>query len=366
MLVFTPLIMALVQTDQLVSKREKRKLAPLPGVPLNVEELKTFPERFNDYYSDHFGLRESLYSSYRELRFVLGDRPTEKVLVANNDWLFLDKRETRKFHDPVAFARNERLFSLHQLRTLAAHYDKLSKSVRASGADYLLVIAPNKSSIYFEQMPSYVTKLRSESATDQFISYLRQHTDVSILDLRAALLQARRDQQVYYKVDTHWNHHGANVAQFEIMKALAVRHPGKIEPEKFPMIALRRRGGDLGNLTSVAALMNYNDINPRPVFADSCEPEILDTRKEGELRVMESRCKGEQLTLLVFRDSFFSALEPYFMRKFKRAVFIWGKPNTSTTEYYLQTVRPDVFIEQWAERNLDYRMRKDPREKLQP
>ena len=81
---------------------------------------------------------------------------------------------------------------------------------------------------------------------------------------------------------------------------------------------------------------------------------------------MESRCKGEQLTLLVFRDSFFSVLEPYFMRKFKRALFVLGKPNVATAEHYLQTVKPDVFIEQWAERNLDYRMRKDPTENPAP
>jgi alginate O-acetyltransferase complex protein AlgJ len=362
LLIFTPLIMAVVQTDQLVSKREKRKLASLPQLPVNVADVKVFPERFNDYYSDHFGLRESLYCAYRELWFALGDRPSEKVLVGKNDWLFLGKRKTKKFLDPVGFARNERLFSQHQLQTMAGSYQKRSQKVRERGADYLLVIAPSKSSIYFEEMPAYIKKLRNESATDQFVSYLRQHTDVLILDLRPALLKAKRDQQVYYKVDTHWNHHGANIAQFEIMKVLAGWFPGKIKPEKFSMMDLRRRGGDLGNLTSVWALMNYNDINPRPVFDQSCEPEILDTRKEGELRVMETHCQGESLTLLVFRDSFFSALEPYFARKFKHTVVVWGKPGSSAAEHYLRTVKPDVFIEQWAERNLDYRMRKDPRE----
>ena len=360
--IFIPLVVAVIQADQLISRSENRNLASLPPVPLNVVDLKAFPARFNDYYSDHFGLRGLLFSGYRELKFALGDQPSEEVVVGKNGWLFLGKRRAKKFLDPVGFARNERLFSRHQLNTMARFYENISQKVRKRGAFYLLVIVPGKSSIYFDEMPDYIEKIRPESATDQFVAYLRQHTDVSILDLRTTLLKAKGSRQLYYKVDTHWNHYGANVAQFEIMQLLARHFPGQIIPELFSMREEIQTGGDLGNLAAVGALKHYEDVMPQPLFPGSCDPVIERSGGRGQTRVMETHCKAGSLTLLVSRDSFFSALEPYFARKFKDAVFVWDKPNSSTVEQYLRTSSPDVFIEQWAERNLDYRMRKDPRE----
>ena len=356
---FGPLALAILQTDQLVSLSENRSLSVLPSLPESHLETETYPARFNEYYNDHFGLREELSSFYKELKYALGDTPSQEVIVGKDGWLFLGKRKAKIYLDPMGFARNDRQFTLYQLKVLARFYSELAEKLRKQGSAYLLVITPSKSSIYFEQLPDYFQKVRPDSATDQFVSYLRQHTDIDILDLREALLREKQKRQVFFKADTHWNQYGANVAQFEIMQVLAKWFPGKITAELFPLEEDVKIGGDLGNMTGVQVLRDTRDILPSPIFAGACEPEIRKVREAGKPRVQHTRCAGGELALVVSRDSFFTALEPYFARTFREAVFVWDKSNSPTVDKYLQK-HPDVFIEIWAERNLDYRMRKDP------
>ena len=71
--------------------------------------------------------------------------------------------------------------------------------VEQKNIEYYYLIAPNKHSIYFDKMPSYLTKKNQESATDQLVQYLRKNTDVNAIELKGALLLKKQTQQLYYK-----------------------------------------------------------------------------------------------------------------------------------------------------------------------
>ena len=64
---FIPFITGLIAVDKKTSGIEKRVLNPLPSIPKSISDFSQYPKKFNLYYSDHFGLRETLTKEYFKL-----------------------------------------------------------------------------------------------------------------------------------------------------------------------------------------------------------------------------------------------------------------------------------------------------------
>jgi len=58
--IYTPPLIALFNKSQGISQSEKRKLAELPEFQFSMEYIKSFPENFQAFFKDHFGLRLEL------------------------------------------------------------------------------------------------------------------------------------------------------------------------------------------------------------------------------------------------------------------------------------------------------------------
>lgn len=65
-------------------------------------------------------------------------------------------------------------------------------------------------------------------------------------------------------------------------------------------------------------------------------------------------CDDEDLNVLIFRDSYFSTLEPYFSRQFNRSTYIWNRLEYSTLAEFVEKEKPDIVIDQVVERVLPY------------
>jgi hypothetical protein len=92
---------------------------------------------------------------------------------------------------------------------------------RERGAEYLLVLVPNKSTIYPERLPAFLRSQARPGKLDQLVGHLRdQQSPLPVLDLRAALLAAKAQQTVYWPTDSHWNAEGLTVASAAILARL--------------------------------------------------------------------------------------------------------------------------------------------------
>ena len=85
--IFIPLIIGFFENDKVISEVEKRTLSQLPEVPQTSEEIKAFPQVFEKYYTDHFGLRELFINYYNLVKYRLADSPSEDVTIGKNGWL---------------------------------------------------------------------------------------------------------------------------------------------------------------------------------------------------------------------------------------------------------------------------------------
>lgn len=354
--IFFPFLIGIVQEDKVTSGIEKRNLATYPLFPNSLKALSEYPGKFNTYYSDQFGLRELFTKAYFKLVYQVGmQSAVDDVIFGQDGWLFLGsiKKGYQKFDDPIGDVTNVDLYTKKELADFISSIVAIKNWLGNRGIEYIYVIAPNKHTIYFENLPKYISKQNNKSSTDQVLEYLQKHTDVAVVDLRPPLLAEKKKHQVYFKYDTHWNQYGANAAQYEIMEKIKSLFPGKIEPylldqDQFKILTTNE--GDLGRL---AKTENLNENMPQPVFKDGCTPinESSDP-KFGETHTLV--CENQQLNTIVFMDSFFVSLKPYISRYFYRSTYIWERINDASLSKYVEQEKPDIVIDEVIERSFPY------------
>jgi hypothetical protein len=344
-----PLAGSIIHPDNKMSRVEKRALESAPELPGSKKQLRRYPDKFDTYYEDQFGFRENLLQVYYRLKYMAGDSASSQVFFGKDGWMFFRGPDDL---DLVNVTRNLRVLTESELkqhaRSLQAKHDWLADR----GIAYVFVIAPNKHSIYPEYLPDYMYKAGDRSLTDNFVDYMREHTDVMILDLRAALLREKSaENQLYYRTDTHWNYPGANIGQYEIAQTLAALFPGRIIPTMYDTTSFTRTiepGGDLAELLALSE--DFTEIQLTPAFPDC--PQVLLSKRLANRKYFSTDCNASGLNMLVFRDSFTRWLQPYLSHYANRATFVWNRMHPDLYEQALEVIKPDVVIETLAERVL--------------
>jgi len=364
--IFTPLVGAFLTEDRGLSNTEKRKLSQLPTFPQQLSDVKGYIDKFEKYYNDQFGLRSFFLESFTAVKKSLGDVDiasassnvgTKNIIKGKDGWYFLNRKWDG---DPVSDYRNISLYSeSHLLRAvllIAARADWLE----GLGIEYLLFFAPNKHTIYSEYLPDYIKKEGEISSLDQLDDALHRYTKVHFVDLRKVLQEGKNEAAkywkerkeeaaLYYKKDSHWNWAGGDIAQFAIAKKIEEIFPGKIVPAKRPLqdFVMTSFTGDITLIMGRKEKEAYGPV----LMSGTCTKE---TKSEYLQRSHETECEKGILTGLFFYDSFFPTLKPYFTDYFGRAVYRWQRMSKAEVEKQLKIKKPDIVIEQRAERHLPF------------
>jgi alginate O-acetyltransferase complex protein AlgJ len=145
-------------------------------------------------------------------RIVVMNSSTSNIVVIGKDnWLFTDVNESMADYRGLT----------HLSESQLAYTLEIVKSEKAylKGIPLILVVAPNKESIYPEYMPEGIKKINKDTQLDQVLTYFKENSDIQIIDLRPVLIKAKSERQVYRKNDSHWNSYGAYLAYREIIGA---------------------------------------------------------------------------------------------------------------------------------------------------
>lgn len=330
-----------------LASTENRALAPAPGWPRDAAGIAAWPRQADAWIADRFGLRDSLIRLHARLTWRLG-RGHSQVVRGSDDWLFLAEEFSR-----VSYQRLEPLSGqdamvwlgeLEQRRAIAA----------AAGAAYLFVAVPDKHTVYGEFMPADMTVMAPQSR----LQMLRPTGAIAIgpayLDLEPVLIAAKPAGQLYYRTDSHWNARGAWVGYRAIADRLAALDR-PLPPER----AGRPQGewpegefadGDLARL--MALTMSERSVLPRPA-PGPCAAKVwpLDRLEPlFEHPTQRSVCPSGKGRALVLHDSFMTALMPYLSNDFAEVVYVWAKPPLPLYKALVERLKPDVVIEERAER----------------
>jgi alginate O-acetyltransferase complex protein AlgJ len=225
--------------------------------------------------------------------------------------------------------------------------------LKSQGITLLIVVVPNKATIYPDKLPEQIKFLPKQSRLDILISYLKDNNLPVILDLRAALRTARQNQDVYYKTNTHWNGYGAFVAYTTIIDALGSPYP-ELKPYKttdFELVSANPSVND------IASLMHANFITEPTFFFVSKESFVQTLHPGGTNDYNQfSFIKDSKLpTLLMFHDSFgIMYLNNYLSMNFGKSYFVHQLGMSPYfTKASIQQFKPDIIIIEIVERNLE-------------
>ncbi|MCH7878134.1 MAG: hypothetical protein IH914_02330 [candidate division Zixibacteria bacterium] len=108
---YVPLVVSIATDGQQVSEAERRELATLVPLSLNKRSIREFPDKFEAYYNDHFGLRDQLTKANSWARYhILKTSSSPRVAIGKNEWLFLADKDVIADYQGRNDMSPERLF----------------------------------------------------------------------------------------------------------------------------------------------------------------------------------------------------------------------------------------------------------------
>jgi hypothetical protein len=341
-----PLVGKFLPAEGSFALTENRRPAPLPTIQLGGPgwgwSIASFPRRFERFWNDSFAFRWYLIRGHSMVKLALGASPSPKVLLGVDGFLYYAAEES------VDYFRGTRPFSDADLARWRDDLVRRQKWLADRGIRYLVVVAPNKETIYPEHMPPAIRPLRAESRLDQLLAEMRAHSNVEILDLRPALREAKSTQRVYHATDTHWNDAGAMIASRRILEKVAAWFPGvEIAPPEGSFRTRAGPGGDLARLLAMEDRFTEEYIEWRPAGPARSRPRSHQENPRDVALYECPTCKGP--VVVMNQDSFNENLAPFLAEHFARLALVDG---TRLDETLIGREKPALVIQEFVERSL--------------
>ena len=322
---------------------EKRRFADWPPIPVSLEQALSYSARIDDYLQDRFGMKRLLLFLPALKYYVGGERIEGNWIIGRDRWLFtaydgaIPKHLGKQCMTPAEGAEWVKLV-------------KASKdATERLGGRFLLVIAPDKQSIYPEYLPKWVA--HNPGKCDRYLQAVTafRSAGIAVVDARAALLSAKKDGRVYFKNDTHWNDTGAYTTYLSIRNAFG--WAGAV-----PDMEARREtkvGGDIIGALNLDYIeeptVTYVGYLPK----DYENPEPLHnvySKVQATFRSHILPGAGNRGRVLIVGDSYSIGLRKFLLQEAREVAWTdrrWGREQDA-----IKKLRPNWVVMEIAERLL--------------
>lgn len=313
---------------------ENRQLSEFPSPKteegkINVEWLS----QAGDYFQEHFAFRNELVTGNALLHGRLLETSTaDGVIQGKNGWLY--------YKDSLDDYLGQDLLSDRSLFNIAHMLSMTQQALEEKGVNFLFTIAPNKNSLYGDNMPYYdKLKVSGQTNRENLEDWLKTEK-VAYADLYQALME--EDEVLYHARDSHWNNKGAALAADVLMDALGKDHDS-YEGESYTV--RRDYTGDLDTMLYPLASTADDEIyyDKETTYATV---EEIQSNFDPRITTVNPVKEG---SLVMYRDSFGNALLPYMADAYANAYFSRGIPYQLMD---VETHSADTVIIERAERFL--------------
>jgi hypothetical protein len=330
--------------------------------------LQTFPSEYENYYDDNFVLRNSLIRLYNFNKLqVFQESPSTNVIRGNNGWFFYKFSNYESYY---CSNNNSEVFERLYIEIL-----RRKNIVESTGSEFYFLLAPNKDTVYRDQLPENIKKNKCENSfSKQFLEYIKNKESLNLIDPREALIKEKdKNNPIYYKTDSHWNQLGAYIGYKELMTEIIKDSPSikEISEGSLSYSLKEKSTGDLSNFMGLGDYY-YEPQNSNPYFdkLNNFELEVTkdfkynpgyysykDLNKDKINNISNFKTKKENNILnskkvLFYRDSFSWSLAPFISNTFEEVNYISPEKKSIFDENKLNSFNPDIFIFQVIERDL--------------
>lgn len=295
---------------------------------LNVDFLSDLGE----YFIEHFAFRPQMVSANAVIYGKLfGTSVTDQVLIGKNNWMYY----TETLNDYTG----QHLMTERALKNVVHNLTLMQEYAESRGSEFLLVIAPNKNSLYDENMPYYYRKRTGKNNYERLAPFL-DSAGIHYTDLFTAFRES--DEVLYLERDSHWANKGAVLAYNQIMENT------DLDYETYEHIPYEVRKDHMGDLTEMLYPKNSEpDENEyyQKEWLHSYNNEVKDNMDDW----IETSSPKSDACLLMYRDSFGESMLPFLAEEFGNAYFSRLVPyNLLNVDEY----RPDYTVIERTERRL--------------
>jgi alginate O-acetyltransferase complex protein AlgJ len=331
---------------------ENRAAATWPALTWTLDGVLAYRKAFGLYFDDHFASRRALLAiDHWTKAAVFGVSPVSNVLVGAQGWLYFLGEEGKSLE---RWYRGSEPFSDAEIVGLRTELLHRRDYLARRGIAYVVMVVPEKYSVYPEFLPRWTTPLQPKSSLDRIADELARYPQLNFVDLRGALRAAKVGDRLYYKTDSHWNYLGATVGYHELMKVLARLLPDL--PDVTPGRPPYERGkdfyvGDLSRMIGMQRWIDEDDVAPLGQVLASSESRCAHndpSRQSAGYEVYVYECKeARRYRALVYRDSMAIPLIPMLSENFAESVYVSSRKLDPAL---IERLHPDVVIEELVER----------------
>jgi peptidoglycan/LPS O-acetylase OafA/YrhL len=252
-----------------------------------------------------------------------------------SDWLFLGNT----YNNTVAKLMLDIVPSKGEIEATKQLFSNIAQAGVQSNTKIVLILGPNKSSIYPEFLPDkFNPPLKRYSSF--FLDSLKEVQNLIVYNPTEDFLRLKNTEGIlYWMTNTHWNHKGSFLAYSGFSKALGLPVP------KITFQHGSTHSGDLINIAKLTEFPLHSEDNWDVIWANKpawTETEIPNQEKTtfGVASIVKNQNSLSDKYIWVVGDSFSSSLRQYFNATFREVRYV-GHCNRKLRELPDDLARAD-------------------------
>ena len=205
--IFMVLLLGLAGKEALSHQRtyspvEKRELQTRPEISITKVLDGRFQRKYESYLRDQFPGRDHWVSFPTDMELFMGKNEIHNVYIGKNHYLL--EHYTEKEFDPQQISKN--------LQALEKFVGKAKQN-----ADVHVMMVPTKSWVLREKLPAFAPHYKEQKFYDALQQKLEKE---DVLISVEPVLDAHKEEEIYYRTDHHWTTLGAWYAYEQYTKAV--------------------------------------------------------------------------------------------------------------------------------------------------
>ena len=205
--IFMVLLLGLAGKEALSHQRtyspvETRELQTRPEISITKVLDGRFQKKYESYLRDQFPGRDHWVSFQTDMELFMGKNEIHNVYIGKNHYLL--EHYTEKEFDPQQISKN--------LQALEKFVGKAKQN-----ADVHVMMVPTKSWVLREKLPAFAPHYKEQKFYDALQQKLEKE---DVLISVEPVLDAHKEEEIYYRTDHHWTTLGAWYAYEQYTKAV--------------------------------------------------------------------------------------------------------------------------------------------------